>query len=284
MKTRLLVLGVVLVVVGLCASSVFAVIGPPTAGLSKGQWSGGFDYSYSRQGLDTTKMKGTDNSYSVLGVLIPGDSGPIDPFRLKNKDLKTQRYYGTSGYGIDDWWELNLSLGIADVKDTSKIDEAGAQWFGINFANDFAWGWGTKITFARQDKVNWGVAVQMNWLDTSRSDTFSNGSHLYDRTMNLSTYDMLVAVGPTVDMGGWKLYGGPFYYFLNGDLDEKYTRYDSGVLRAINKESGDISEKDNFGGYIGAQFELAKNLGMTVEFSSTGGGSYGLGTGITVKF
>ena len=279
MKTRLLVLGVVLVVVGLCASSVFAVIGPPTAGLSKGQWSGGLDYSYSTQGLDKTILEGT-----YVDFLHPSNSGPTSD-NVKFKDLKTQRYYGTIGYGIDDWWELTLSLGVADVKSTYKnTDEAGAEWNGVNLKNDFAWGWGTKFTFARQDKVNWGVAVQMNWLDTSRSDTFSNGSHLYDRTMNLSTYDMLVAVGPTVDMGGWKLYGGPFYYFLNGDLDEKYTRYDSGVLRAINKESGDISEKDNFGGYIGAQFELAKNLGMTVEFSSTGGGSYGLGTGITVKF
>jgi hypothetical protein len=280
MDKRFLVVG--LVIVSLCAN-VFAFVGPPTAELKKGQWSAGFDYSQSAQGLETTRLDGT---YFNAG------SGITDPTtdKVKFKELETQRYYGTIGYGIDDWWELNVSLGIADVKDQYKdAEDSSDVWHGINFDNKLAWGLGTKITFAKQDKVNWGVAVQMNWLDTTMNDVLTNGSHVYYRTMGLSGYDLLVAVGPTVDMGGWKLYGGPFYYYLNGDLDEKYARYDSGVLNAIDKESGDLRTKDNFGGFIGAQVDLTNGIAWTVEVSAKQNhgwefGSWGLGTGIAFKF
>jgi hypothetical protein len=279
MDKRFLVVG--LVIVSLCAN-VFAFVGPPTAELKKGQWSAGFDYSQYKQGLDKTTLKGT---YAPVGGTASSTSD-----KLKFDYLKTQRYYGTIGYGIDDGWELNVSLGIADVKDTYKIVPDDTEWTGINLDNDFAWGWGTKITFAKQDKVNWGVAVQMNWLDTSMSyHTTKSATELYKRTNNLSSYDLLVAVGPTIDMGGWKLYGGPFYYYLNGDLDEKYARYDSGVLNAIDKESGDLRTKDNFGGFIGAQVDLTNGIAWTVEVSAKQNhgwefGSWGLGTGIAFKF
>ena len=114
MKKDLLLLAVV-VVVGLSASAALALapIGQPTAGLKQGQWSAGFDYSYSTQGLKTTTLEGT--CAKVGDPIVPTST------KLKfTKGLETQRYYGTIGYGIDDWWELNVSLGIADVKDTYK--------------------------------------------------------------------------------------------------------------------------------------------------------------------
>jgi hypothetical protein len=274
MDKRFLVVG--LVIVSLCAN-VFAFVGPPTAGLNKGQWSAGFDYSQSKQGLDKTTLEGT---YFNLTTTVPTSD------KVKFDYLKAQRYYGTIGYGIDDSWELNVSLGIANVKSAYKVVPDDTEWTDRNFENDFAWGWGTKITFAKQDKVNWGAAVQMNWLDTGVSVDTHEGGHLYKRTMNLSSYDLLVAVGPTVDMDGWKLYGGPFYYYLNGDLDSKVVRYASvgGALQFIDKESGDIRAKDNFGGFIGAQVDIAQNCSATVEFGSTFSDTWSLGTGITFKF
>ena len=123
----------------------------------------------------------------------------------------------------------------------------------------------------------------MNWLDTSLGYDTTSGGTVYKRTIDFSTYDLLVAVGPTVDMGGWKLYGGPFYYYLNGDLDSKVTRYDSGVLRFVDKESGDLRAKDNFGGYIGAQVDLTDSIVWTAEVSAIQNG-WGFGTGIACKF
>ena len=277
MDKRFLVVG--LVIVSLCANVfAFAFVGPPTAELKKGQWSVGFDYSYSKQGLEKTTLEGT---YFSIDAGVPQSTST----KLKFKDLKTQRYYGTIGYGIDDWWELNVSLGIADVKETYKqVGTKVYEWTGINLDNDFAWGWGTKVTFARQDKIDWGVAFQMNWLDTSMSyDTLKSATELYHRTPSLSTYDLLVAVGPTVDMGGWKLYGGPFYYYLNGDLDSKVIGYDEDGFDFIDKESGDLRAKDNFGGFIGAQVDLTNGIAWTAEVSAQQNG-WGFSTGIAWKF
>jgi len=274
-------LGVV-VVVCLCGVTAMALdqLGPPTAGLKQGQWSAGFNYSYSSQDLDKTKMKWSE--------VWDGESDS-GSYKLKIKDWKTQRYYGRIGYGVDDWWEVYAQLGVADVK--SKFKEVGDdEWSGVNFDNDFAWGLGTKVTFARQDKIDWGVAFQMNWLNTSRSekgtDEEDGDSESWKETIDIETYDLLLAVGPTVDMGGWKLYGGPFYYYLSGDIKIKETgtwtgEEDSGSW--LYKEKGDLEAASNFGGYIGAQLDLTQNCNATVEFASTGDG-WGLGTGIVWKF
>lgn len=278
MKIRTAMLVVVL---AFLISPVFAIshVGPPTAGLSKGQWSGGLNYSYSTQDLDKTKV---DWSWYLDGVL-----DEIGTSKVKIEDAKTNLYYFNLGYGVTDWWQVYAQLGVADVKaDIDPGDDSG--YFedgkvGLNFDNDFAWGWGTKVTFAKQDKIDWGAAFQMNWLDTEWNVKDSDETESWKQTIDVETYDLLLAVGPTVDMGGWQLYGGPFYYYLSGDIDatHKTTASEDGFWSG--KASGDLEADSNFGGYIGSQFELAANWNATVEFSFTGDG-WGLGTGLTFKF
>jgi hypothetical protein len=280
MGKRLLFLGLVFVVVGVWTPNVFAFgyIGQPTAELNKGQWSAGFNYSYSTQELDKTKMKWVEYIDGVLD-----DSGSR---KMESKDFDTQRYYGRLVYGIADSWEVYGQLGGADVK--GKFREVGDDdWWSVNFDNDFAWGLGTKITFAKQPKTNWGVALQMNWLNTScskkGSDEEDGYSESWKDTSDLKTWDLLIAVGPTVDMGGWKLYGGPFYYYLSGDLSTKETgTWDEGEDSGswIYKESGDLEAQSNFGGYIGAQVDITKTCNASLEFSATGDG-WGAGAGLT---
>jgi len=278
----------VVVVLAFLTSTVFAVshIGPPTAELNKGQWSGGFNYSYSKQDLEKTKVKWAWYDDGVLS-----DTGTT---RVKIKDVKTNLYYFNVGYGIDDWWQLYVQLGVADVKANANTGGDDSYFeggkFGLNFDNDFAWGWGTKVTFAKQDKIDWGAAFQMNWLNTSVSgksaDSGTDWSESWKDTVDIKTYDLLLAVGPTVDMGGWKLYGGPFFYYLSGDLTAKESGIGTdtgGDYTWSGRAKGDLKADGNFGGYIGAQFELAKNCNATIELSSTGNG-WGLGTGITFKF
>ncbi len=281
---------IVVVVLAFLTSTVFAVgyIGPPTAGLNTGQWGVGFNYSYSSQDLDTIKIKwhGTGD-----------DEGPYTEsgsFKLKNKDTDIQMYMGRISYGISDQWEVYGQFGIADLKSKFK-DTGDDEWYGINFDNDFAWGFGTKITFAKQDKIDWGVAFQMNWLDTSWDDKYTDSdtddggpwTESGKQTLDVETYDILITVGPTVDMGCWKLYGGPFYYMISGDYDYE----DKGTWQYTEtegsgwwnyKESGD-ADMDTFGGYVGAQIEVAKNWDMTAEFSFAEDG-WGLGAGVTYKF
>jgi hypothetical protein len=254
MEKRLVVLSLALVLLG---ASAFAVgfIGTPTAELGQGKWGLGFNYSYSSQDLDKKNYK--------------WDDGDTD--KLKLKDFNTQRYYGTLSYGVTDCWDVYAQLGFADVKTDAKEtwDDGGFEW-GMNFDNDFAWGLGTKVTFAKQDKIDWGAAFQMNWLDTS-FDGIVDGDN---DEVDIKTYDLLIAVGPTIDMGGWKLYGGPYYYYLNGDFDEVWGG--DGV-------TSDLRNSD-FGGYIGAAFDLASNCSANVEYSTNLNDSWGLGTGFTFKF
>ncbi|TFG49794.1 MAG: hypothetical protein E4H40_02395 [Candidatus Brocadiia bacterium] len=251
-------------------STVFAIghIGPPTAELKKGQWDLGFNYSYSTQDLDSSSAK------------YVWDGDEPEHFKLKTKDFNVHRYYAVGGYGICDRWEVFGQLGVADL----KADFEGDDWTdGVNFDNDFAWGLGTRFTLAQQDKVKWGFSAQANWLDTSNTEKgieVDEVTYTWKEKYSIETFELLLAFGPTIDMGGWKLYGGPFYYYLDGDYEWKESYSDT---TDVGKETGDLEEDSNFGGFIGAIVPLAKNVNMTAEFSATADG-WGLGTGITFKF
>ena len=228
-----MLLGLLVAIMSVSASGV-GFIGAPTAGLEKGQWNVGFNYMYSNMGLERTTVTDAWAEYED-GDLVDRDVYNLDKINID--DVKTQRYYGTIGYGLSNSWEAYVQLGIADVKAKSRdsvydpLDEPDApwerpdwQWAGHNFDNDLAWGLGTKITFLEQGNWRWGASVQMNWVDTSHDvtkagETDSEIDWIAKEEFDYSTYDLIIAVGPTVDMGGWSLYGGPFYYMLEGDLD-----------------------------------------------------------------
>ena len=184
---------------------------------------------------------------------------------------------------------MYVKLGVADIKGkarrTADADIWGPnndEWSGYNFDNNFAWGWGTRYTFARQDNVAWGAAVQMNWLNTEWSTRFPDPDEDWTGTVKnkieFKSYDLLISAGPSVDLGGWKLYGGPFYYYVNGDLKSSASvlSEDGGDVYTFNEKSkGNIKAKSNFGGFVGTQFDLTQSLSMTVEFASTTKGGWG---------
>jgi len=268
-KTSLITIMLFLV---LLSVDVFAIgnIGTPTAGLKARQWSIGADYTYSDIDLDVSKWKHTNS-----------DGDPVLLLPFKFEDVKTNFYYATLGYGLTDSWEVYGRLGAADIKAEASWSDYSTEW-GLNFDNDLAWGLGTRYTFHQKDKVSWGVTAQLNWIDTSW-DTKEFGTIYGDikRTMDLSSYDLLVAVGPTVDMGGWKLYGGPFFYMYDGDFDYKETWTGDGG--GWEKGSADADEDSCFVGYIGAAIPLSSNADITFEATAISGG-WGLGTGLAFKF
>jgi len=312
-KTTML-LGLLVAIMSVSAFGA-GIIGTPTAELEQGQWNVGFNYMYSDMELDKTKMK-VSGSEIIKYKAESGDShtdkySGTDSFKFESDDVKTQRYYGAIGYGLTDSWEVYVQLGIADLK--AKVrDEGESEWNGLNFDNDFAWGWGTRYTFYEQDNVRWGASVQMNWLDTSWDEKSMDDEVAYvsvpDVGMELflgeehektqldwSSYDLLIAVGPTVDMGGWNLYGGPFYYLQKGDLDltttETGVSYSSDLLgydvitrtrTETMKSSGDL-EADSIGCFVGAQCTLMEKFSMTTELAFTGDG-WAIGAGVIVPF
>jgi hypothetical protein len=286
MGKKFIVAGLVLAV--LCGN-VFAMIGPPTAGLKKGQWSGGFNYTYSDLNLDKMKVKWSES----------GDGSGTE--KAMFKDVITDLYYGNLGYGIEDWCQVYIQLGLSDVRAQirGEGDFYDADWVNFKFDNDFAWGWGTRVTFAKQDKVDWGVAVQMNWLNThgdasgasawgdgGEPDDGSTGYETDKTKIDLTIYNLFVALGPTIDMEGWKLYGGPFYTYLSGEAKGRYTEVgdnNSVPYKYAKKGKGDIKSDDHFGGYIGAQCNVAQNCDITIELCVTSEG-WASGAGITWNF
>jgi len=265
MKLRMITVGLVLLFL---SSTSFALIGPPTAELDKGQWSIGYNYSYSTQDMDKANYHGFDT----------GGASSYGKFKIE--DFKTQRHYATLSYGVTDFWEIYGSIGIADVKEDEKqyYSSGSVGEFATNFDNDFAFGWGTRVTFLKGEKISWGAALQMNILDTSWDESGVDVGGAWKDTFELEAYDLMFTVGPTVDMGNWKLYCGPLYYYFNGDYDYKST-YTGGV----SKESFTVKPDGNFGGFVGAQIPVAQDLDLTAEASMVSGG-YGLACGLEWKF
>jgi hypothetical protein len=212
------------------------------------------------------------------------------------EDATLQRHYAVLGYGINDQWEVYGQVGIADFKTDLRADY-GDTW-GINFDNDLAYGIGTRVTLTKQDNVAWGVSAQANWLDTSADISGSevdDGEIYYEEstwkeTTDLKGMELLVAFGPTIDMVGWKLYGGPYYYYLSGDVDWIYNEtgtWDDGDVDTgswVYREKGSSSyDASTFGGFVGGIFNLCDNTKATVEFSMHGDG-WGAGTSIMWTF
>ena len=202
-----------------------APLGTPTADLKAGQFGVGVDYAY-----DSTKIK-------------------IDNVTDR---LKTNTILANLGYGVTDDLKGFVRLGMGD----GKIDEFNGDY-------KFAWGFGTKYTFLKQDKLDWGALFQMNWL---RSEDTIAGD-----TVKLRPYDITVAVGPNYQVSeSFSIYGGPLLQFVRGSMSS-------------GGEAGGIREKSMFGGYVGAQAALCPVTSIYGEYQYTGSG-WGIGTGITWKF
>ncbi|OHB62790.1 MAG: hypothetical protein A2168_02030 [Planctomycetes bacterium RBG_13_50_24] len=266
--------------VAIMSTCAFGIVGTPTAELNKGQWKLGYNYTYSDIDLDETKGVQAGMYLDENDDLVRWGSTS----KVKLKEFKIDRTYFTIGYGICDNWEVYGQLGCADAKEKEKWfnNDKGEwyKWLGYDFDYDFAWGWGTRITLAQQDKMKWGVSAQMNFHDSNLEEKIpETGYYYYKETSELETWDLLIAAGPTIDMGGWKLYGGGFYYDIQGEISWKGFISDDSTW----KGSYDFEAAGNIGGFIGAQFALIENLDVTTEFSATAD-SWAVGAGIAGKF
>jgi hypothetical protein len=291
MRARIVVIGLVLVFL---SSSAFALIGPPTAELGKGQWSAGFNYQYSSQDLDKTKItyEGSWIDYQPDGT-VDDDGTYSGSYKLEVRNLNTNLYYGRLSYGLLDTWEVYGQLGFADVKAETK-EETDYEWYGYNLDNELAYGLGTKYTFLKKEKMDWGVGVQLNFYSNSIEDDYSEAfddegytwTETGTETTDIDTLGILIAVGPTIDMGGWSLYGGAVCQILTAEYEYKdegsWVGEDDYYGVWTDEDSGDY-DQTSFGGYVGAKVGVYKNCSMAVEFVGTGDG-WGAGAGFTVPF
>ena len=233
-KQKFLVM--ILLVLGLSGTAMaFGPLGPPTAGLKTGQFGIAAEYSYSDSDVEVSAL---------------GSSGTLE-------GLESNMFLGQIGYGLSDDWEFYGLVGMAD-HECDDLDP-------LDFGFDFAYGFGTKVTLAKDETLAWGALFEMGWRQGDDS--------LYGIGVDIDYYEMFIAVGPTWNAAeGVRIYGGPFFYMLDGEIDT-----------SISGISADLEEESNFGGYIGAEFDLCPNNSLYFEYQLTGD-MQTFGAGIGWKF
>jgi len=230
-----------LVVVAACllSSSAQALtpIGPPVATLDRGQLAAGFGYGHSK------------------GDVVAHAFG----FKFKVEDIEVDTYMANIFLGLDDAVELQIDLG-ATLYDAVEMSSSG----------DFAGGFGVKTTFAKSDKIKWGAAFSMHWFEASGSGVTLGTPWTEEDTLT----EIQVAVGPSYKDGLWRLYGGPFLHFIDGEA--------KGTIAGV-PISGDFKEDSNFGGFLGLMVDLNDNTAFGIEYQQTGSANF-LGGSIRFAF
>ncbi len=257
MKKRL-----ALVIILFCfySQAVFALdpLGPPVARLKKGQFSAGADYSFSDMDL-----KGKGKSILTIDYLNGSISYQHQKQTLRLKSIDMHKVYACLGYGITDNWQAFLRLGRANADWKEKGD------------THFAIGFGTRVTFYQQDALKLGACAQFSWAESgfdsihltstvTRADVLMSG--------RLSWQETQIAIGATYKFAkSVSIYGGPFFHFIDGELNLRGIPNLSIMVvhRAYLRDSYDIDEVSYFGGYIGAEIDIAENISYNIEYQHT---------------
>jgi hypothetical protein len=278
MEKRIALFAVAFMIVGISGSAVLALspMGPPKALLGQDQWSLGIEYANETMDLESF---GTDKNI---------DDGFITTRKGKHNinDLKSNIVLGRVSYGISDNWDAFLRLGVADAQGDIEQTFTNAPPFeyrGFDGSYGFAWGFGTKVTIWEDEDVSWGGLLQMTWVEPGDSSISLNGDSNYSGNAEIKFCEVQLAIGPTWQMDdNLSIYGGPFLHFVNGDLDFSGETLDLGD-RIGMEASGDIEEKSQFGGYIGASLDAKERTSFFLECQFTGD-AWGIGIGAARKF
>jgi hypothetical protein len=221
----------------------------PRASLDKGQFSVGLDYSFSKEDV---KVSGSYVSYG------------FSQDTLAVKDAESKRYYFSVGYGVRDWLEGHVRIGVASADyDGDDLE--------FNGDGKMAWGYGVKATFWQRKNLTLGGLAQMSWINTDGPGLGPQWEVEYD------AYEAQIAAGLTVDMGDWFIYGGPFYYMLEGDFD--FDLNSPGDPRL----SADVEEESAVGAFVGTEFVFGEGLSFGLDYALTGDG-FAIGAGFVLAF
>ena len=284
MEKRIALFAVIFMIVGASGSAVLALspMGPPKASLGQDQWAIGIEYANETMDLEAS---GTDKQITY----VPGlDPYPATPRRGKYniKDLKSNIVLGRVSYGISDNWDAFLRLGVADAEcdiDQTYPDGALHQYSGFDGSFGFAWGLGTKVTIWEDNDISWGGLLQMTWVKPGDSDISLSGDSNYSGNAEIEFCEVQIAIGPTWRMeDNLSIYGGPFLHFVNGDLDFSGRTVELGSTIDM-VSTGDIEEKSEFGGYVGASWDANERTSYFIECQLTGD-AWGIGIGAARRF
>ena len=222
LKSKIVNSTFVLVLFGLGTSACFALdlMGPAASSVKQGQFHIGVDYSYSQMDLKLEEGKWIEH---LDGMFY--DAGAATSFILK--DFETARLYADLGYGIADNWDVFVRLGGTDAEfgdsiwhDHERFD-SGAQ---------VAIGGGVRVTFYEEGNLKLGALLQASWAEYDGELKAPHWSAADSVEMDIT--QIQIAVGPTCRLTDrLSIYGGPFFHFVDGDLDDRFSEWtDEGLL------------------------------------------------------
>ncbi|MBA7477525.1 hypothetical protein ES707_12936 [subsurface metagenome] len=280
-KIGFVVFAFMIVCFGVPAAFALDTMGLPAAGLRQGQYSVGVDYSHSK--MDLKLSEGIQHDYVYGSYDISWD---LEALILK--DFKVDRGYLNLGYGISDMIEAFLRVGGATGKFGDSLWE-GEEEFDGDW--DFSIGAGAKATFYEDDKLKIGGLIQVSWNQfdgTLKPDDWPTFYYPGADNIKIEITEVQIAVGPTYELEEDVLiYGGPFYHYVNGELDDTYSYFEideDNIEYFLTSEYHWAMEEDaSYGGYIGTRLELAEDCSFNMEYQLTGA-AYCIGASIRWRF
>ncbi|MFB0525270.1 MAG: hypothetical protein ACETVZ_06990 [Phycisphaerae bacterium] len=266
MEKKILLLAVVICMTCLCSSQVFALdfLGPPASILLKGQTSVGLAYFSGQMDLD-------------VDLKITEEEGFVEKVKDEYDGVKQQRAFVDVSHGLDDNIDIFGRIG------GSRLEVHEDAWFSgddLIFDGDMglALGCGIRGTIYEQNGTKFGAVGVFNWSQTEdqRQRFFSDQPYT---SAEIEYYEVMLACGVVHPLApNVNVYGGPFFYWFDGDIKGKgaeeydYNGNGNGGYD-IWKVSGDIEEDGNFGGYLGALFDITDNWSLAAEFQYADGAS-----------
>lgn len=261
-NTRILrLVSAALIAVGLSRPSALALdpMGPPAAGLEQGQFKAGVEFSYSEMDLELSNGSWVE---FLDGAFL--DAGEATSFTLK--DFEVAKTFVNFGYGFADVCEGFLRLGgtKGEFGDSIWLDSEE-----FNSGNELAVGGGLKATFFEEGGLRLGGLIQGSWAEYHGQLDAPHWAAPDYVEMDLT--EVQIAAGATYTWADrFSVYGGPFFHFVSGNLDDTVSEVDAISGGLLNSEYvWDVDEDSVFGGYLGAQLEVGENCSVNVEYQKT---------------
>ena len=253
--------GFALLILGLCGSNAFALdlMGPPTAEIEKGMFRAGIDYTFSDMDLELIEGKGiTYRNGELLG------SGSAASQTISGFEINT--LYATIGYGVFENCEAFLRMGAANATFGDSLWDEGENY---DSDIDFAIGLGIKANFYKEFNWRIGGVIQINRAELDGKLDSSSWVIPQPQIVDITTTEIQIAIGATyLYSRRLSIYGGPFAHFISGDFDFQFNRVTDEFFD-VGEFSWEINEGPIYGGYLGAQYELSKNIYANIEFQNS---------------
>ena len=251
MEKKILLLAVVICMTCLCSPAVLALdfLGPPASTLLKGQTSVGVAYLSGQMDADVKIKTGGESTIY---------KGEFD-------GIKQQRAFVDVSHGLDDNIDIFGRIGGSRLE-IHEYDLFSGYDHIFDGDMGLALGCGVRGTIYEQNGTKFGAVGVFDWSETEDQRQAVLGSTTYT-SAEIEYYEFIVAGGVVHPIApNVNVYGGPFFYWFDGELEG------TGTSSRV-KVTDDIEEDGNIGAYLGGLFQITDNWSLAAEFQWADGAS-----------